>query len=179
MKVGSTFAEHKAEAPLKLGVCVLTCSTSRYRDQQSGKSVKDLSGDAIANHLAEAGHKVVGRKLVPDNEAIIRQTLREMLSQRNIDAIIITGGTGISPRDITIEVARDLFEKDIPGFGELFRKISYDAVGSPAILTRAAAGVAKSKLIFCLPGSPDAVNRAMASLIVPEIGHMVKHIRET
>jgi len=179
MRNSSTSAEHKAKAPLKLKVYVLTCSTSRYRDQQSGKSVEDSSGDIIANQLTKAGHTVVERKLVPDNEAMIRQTLREMLSQRDIDAIIITGGTGISPKDITIEVARDLFEKDIPGFGELFRKISYDAVGSPAILTRAAAGVAKSKLIFCLPGSPDAVDRAMASLIVPEIGHMVKHIRET
>jgi len=110
---------------------------------------------------------------------MIKQTLREILSRRDIDAIIVTGGTGISPKDVTIEVARDLFEKDIPGFGELFRKISYDEIGSPAILTRAVAGIAKSKLIFCLPGSPDAVNRAMASLIVPEIGHMVKHIRES
>jgi len=179
MKISSTSAEHKAEAPLKIKVYVLTCSTSRYRDQQSGKSVEDLSGDAIADHLTKAGHIVAGRKLVPDNEAMIRQTLREILSRRDIGAIIVTGGTGISPKDITIEVARDLFEKDIPGFGELFRKISYDEIGSPAILTRAVAGVAKSKLIFCLPGSPDAVNRAMASLILPEIGHMVKHIRES
>jgi len=179
MKNSSTSAEHKAKAPLKLRVCVLTCSTSRYRDQQSGKAVEDPSGDIIEKHLTKAGHTVTGRKLVPDNEAMIKQTLRELLSRRDVDAIIITGGTGISPKDVTIEAARDLFEKDIPGFGELFRKISYDAVGSPAILTRAAAGVAKSKLIFCLPGSPDAVNRAMAPLIVPEIGHMVKHIRET
>jgi len=179
MKISSTSAEHKAKAPLKLKVFVITCSTSRYAHQQSGKSVEDLSGDAIVNHLTKAGHIVAGRKLVPDNEAMIRQTLRKILSQGDIDAIILTGGTGISPKDITIEVVRDLFEKDIPGFGELFRKISYDAVGSPAILTRALAGVAKSKLVFCLPGSPEAVNRAMASLIVPEIGHMVKHIRET
>jgi len=179
MKTSSTSAEHKAKAPLKLGVYVLTCSTSRYRDRESGRSVEDPSGDMIANHLTKAGHTVIGRKLVPDNEAIIKQTLREILIRRDIDAVIMTGGTGISPKDVTIEVARDLFEKDIPGFGELFRKISYDEIGSPAILTRAVAGVAKSKLIFCLPGSPDAVNRAMASLIVPEIGHMVKHIRES
>jgi len=109
---------------------------------------------------------------------MIQKHVRKALSSPEIDALIITGGTGLSPRDLTIESVSPFLQKNIPGFGELFRKISFDKIGSPAMLSRALAGSSNGKLIFCLPGSPDAVETAMTRLILPEIGHMLKVSRE-
>jgi molybdenum cofactor biosynthesis protein B len=109
---------------------------------------------------------------------MIRKIAKRVLSSRTVDALIITGGTGLSPRDVTVESISPFVEKEVPGFGELFRKISFDRIGSAAMLSRAFAGSAKGKLIFCLPGSPDAVQTAMEQLILPEISHMIKISRE-
>jgi len=176
--MSETAHKHKLGAPKALNISVITCSTSKYWSQREGKVVSDESGDLIEWQAKKAGNHVLGRSLIPDNEAMIRQLLSEQLADKNVDAIIFTGGTGMSPRDITIEVVRGYIEKELPGFGELFRKISYDKIGSPAILTRATAGVARGKAIFCLPGSPDAVELAMNSLILPELGHVIKVARE-
>jgi molybdenum cofactor biosynthesis protein B len=176
--MSETALAHKAEAPAKVKVFILTCSTSKYKRQRAGEKVEDPSGDLIANSLKNAGHAVVGKKIVPDSEALIKQALQEALALKDVDAIIICGGTGIAPKDLTIEVAEKFFEKNLPGFGEIFRKLSYEKIGSPAILTRATAGIAREKAIFCLPGSTDAVETAMTTLIIPEIGHILKHARE-
>lgn len=100
------------------------------------------------------------------------------MSNESVDAVVASGGTGITQSDITIEAIRPLFEKELPGFGELLRKISYEKIGSPAVMTRATAGIVKGKAIFCIPGSPQAVETALKHLILPEVGHIVKHARE-
>lgn len=171
-------AKHKEHAPKSLSVSILTCSTSKFREQRRGRRVEDPSGDIIERLMKDAGHRIAWRKLISDDDEAIRRSVRTALRSREPDALIITGGTGLSPTDLTVETVRDLIEKDMPGFGEIFRRISYDRIGSPAIMTRAMAGVAKGKVIFCLPGSPDAVETALSSLIIPEIGHAVKIARQ-
>jgi molybdenum cofactor biosynthesis protein B len=109
---------------------------------------------------------------------MIQDEAMYVLGLSALDVAIFSGGTGITPSDITIETVSPFFEKTLPGFGEFFRRISYDKVGSAAVLSRAVAGVAKGKAIFCIPGSPDAVKTAVEMLILPEAPHIVKHARE-
>jgi len=176
--LSETSKRHKAEAPKKLSVHVVTCSTSKYDQKKSGKQVDDVSGNIIERLMKEAGHEISGRDLIPDSEAMIKQTVREAAVSPNVDAVIITGGTGISPKDVTIEAVEEILDKELPGFGELFRKISYDSIGSAAVMSRALAGATRGKAVFCIPGSPDAVQKALKNLIIPEIAHIVKHSRE-
>jgi len=100
------------------------------------------------------------------------------LSSSELDAVVFCGGTGIAPKDVTIETVTPFFEKTLPGFGEIFRRLSYDNMGSAAVMSRAAAGVAKGKVLFCIPGSPDAVRVSVETLILPETSHIVRHVRE-
>ena len=109
---------------------------------------------------------------------MISEAVEEVLNMPDLDVAIFSGGTGITPTDITIETVTPFFEKTLPGFGEFFRRISFDRVGSAAVLSRAVAGVAKGKALFCIPGSPDAVRVAVEMLILPESPHIVKHARE-
>lgn len=169
---------HKAAAPKQVGIYIITCSTSRYTELETGKKTDDLSGDIIEQLVLNAGHRVEGRELIPDSRPKIRKAARTALASERVDALIITGGTGLSARDVTIESLSSLYEKEISGFGELFRKMSFDKIGSAAMLTRASAGLAKGKAIFCLPGSPDAVQTALEELILPELGHIIKVGRE-
>ena len=169
---------HRHMSPKILGISIITCSTSKFEQQKTGGRPDDKSGDIIESLVSKAGHRVERRRLISDSKPMIRREVRKVLSSRRTDALIITGGTGLSPRDVTIESVSSVLEKEIPGFGELFRKISYDKIGAAAMLTRAIAGSSKGKLIVCLPGSPDAVETAMRKLILPEIGHMLKFIRE-
>jgi molybdenum cofactor biosynthesis protein B len=115
--------------------------------------------------------------LIPDRIGLLRNTLRDAL-RSSVDAVVITGGTGIAPSDVTVEAVTPLLEKQLPGFGELLRKISYDKIGSAAMMTRAIAGVVKGKAVFCLPGSPDGVATAVTSLILPELGHVLSIARQ-
>ncbi|RJS85086.1 molybdenum cofactor biosynthesis protein MoaB, partial [Candidatus Bathyarchaeota archaeon] len=108
----------------------------------------------------------------------IQRTVLRMLKSRKIDVIITCGGTGISPSDVTIEAVRPLLEKELEGFGELFRLLSYQEIGSAALLTRAVAGVSKGKVIFCIPGSPNSVKLSLEKLVIPEAAHIIKHARE-
>jgi len=121
---------------------------------------------------------VVSRVLIPDSRRDLAREITKAKRSREVGSIIICGGTGITKQDITIEVVERILDKEIPGFGELFRKLSYDEVGSAAILSRGISGVTCGKIIFCLPGSRNAVQLAMNQLILPEIGHMVKHASE-
>jgi len=145
---------------------------------RNGEKTDDKSGNIIERLALQAGHRVNSRYLISDSQRMIQKHVRKTLSSPKIDALIITGGTGLSPRDLTIESVSPFLQKNIPGFGELFRKISFEKIGSPAMLSRALAGSSHGKLIFCLPGAPDAVKTAMTRLILPEIGHMLKVSRE-
>jgi molybdenum cofactor biosynthesis protein B len=168
---------HKEKAPKRLNFAVVTVSTSRYKDSEADKLVTDESGDLIAETLQKNGHTVISRKLISDDKNMIKQTIQEMLKSPKIDAIVTSGGTGINPSDVTIETVEPLLEKRLPGFGEIFRQLSYVEIGSAAVMTRAIAGVAKGKAVFCLPGSPNAVNLCLGRLILPEVGHIILHAR--
>lgn len=176
--MSETATKHKLKAPTNLSFAVITCSTSRHQRLQQVKPVTDPSGDIIVRLLNQAGHKVAFRRVVPDDRELITKAVKDALSQKEIDVVITCGGTGIAPTDITIETVRELLEKELPGFGEILRRISYDQIGSPAVLTRALGGTVGGKAIFCLPGSPQAVETALKYLIIPESGHIIKHARE-
>jgi len=176
--MSSTAKKHRSESPNRVTFSIITCSSSKYEAKIKGKKVDDPSGDLIEKILKNNGHVVHNRSLISDDKIGIRNSIKDALSDDNIDSIITTGGTGISPSDITIESVRIFLSKDIPGFGELFRKISYEMIGSAAMITRAIAGIVQEKPIFCLPGSSNAVEIAMVNLIIPEIGHIIKHAKE-
>lgn len=161
------------------GCAVITVSTSRYgrnRNAKKPQDADDASGGLIISLLEAAGHRICGYMLVSDDTSMIRDAVAALT--RDADAILITGGTGISPRDVTIEAVAPLFEKEIPGFGELFRQKSLASIGTAVMLSRATAGVAGGTLIFCLPGSPAGVELALSELIIPELGHLMNHIKE-
>jgi len=165
---------HKASAPRSIGIYVITCSTSKFNQLKAGQEPDDASGDIIQRLAREAGNTIEGRKLISDSKPMITKSTKQALRARRVDVVIITGGTGLSPRDVTPESVAPLLDRTIPGFGELFRKISFDSIGSSAFLSRAFAGMSRGKVIFCLPGSPDAVQTAMEKLILPEVGHIFR-----
>ena len=170
--------KHKAAAPKQLTFAVFVCSTSRYQQLQKGERISDVSGDLIEALLKIAGHRILFKKIIADDKALIREEVKNVLSSADIDAAIFCGGTGIAPSDVTIETVSPFLEKTLPGFGEIFRRLSYNKVGSSAVLSRAVAGVAKGKALFCIPGSPDAVRVSIETLILPEAPHIVRHARE-
>jgi molybdenum cofactor biosynthesis protein B len=170
---------HKSKAPKTLNFGIFICSTSRYSQIEAGeKQVSDVGGDTIVQMLEKAGQKVLFKKIIADDETQIQDAAMYALGLEHLDVAIFSGGTGITPTDITIETVTPFLEKTLPGFGEFFRRISFDHVGSAAVLSRAIAGVAKGRAFFCIPGSPDAVKTALETLILPEAPHIVKHARE-
>jgi len=177
--LSETVKKHKEKAPRNLSFAVITISTSRYRDLQAGKPVTDESRDLILRILRNSGHTIAVQRLITDDKAMIEETTLEMLSSPKVEAIISTGGTGIAPTDLTIEAVEPLLEKELPGFGELFRHLTYQEIGSAAVMSRAIAGVANGKAVFCLPGSPHAVELCLERLILPETAHIVLHARGT
>ena len=138
----------------------------------------DVSGDNIIKMIREAGHNVKIKKIIADDKNMIIKALKEIIYLPNIHAAIFSGGTGITPTDITIETIKPFLEKILPGFGEIFRQISFKEIGSVAILSRAIAGLVKDKVVYCIPGSPNAVRISVERLILPETAHIVKHLRE-
>ncbi len=170
---------HKSKAPKTLTFGIFICSTSRFNQIEAGeKDVSDLGGDTIIDLLKKAGQKVLFKKIIADDETMIQDAVMYATGLNEVDVAIFSGGTGITLTDITIETVLPFLDKVLPGFGEFFRRISFDHVGSAAVLSRAIAGVAKGKAIFCIPGSPDAVKTAVEMLILPESPHIVKHARE-
>jgi molybdenum cofactor biosynthesis protein B len=176
--VSESSKQHKATAPKQLNFAVFVCSTSRYQQLQKGKKIDDVSGDTITALLTNAGHKVLSKKIVADDKNMIAEAVKNVLNSAELDAAIFCGGTGIAPKDVTIESVQPFLEKTLPGFGEIFRRLSYDKVGSAAVMSRAVAGVAKGKALFCIPGSPDAVQVSVETLILSEAPHIVRHARE-
>jgi len=176
--VSESTKKHKAEAPKRLKFGIFICSTSRYQQLKKGEQVEDVSGDLIEAFLKNAGHTVTFRKLIPDDKTLIEEGVQQALASSDLDAVVFCGGTGIATSDITIETVSPFLEKILPGFGEIFRLLSFDKLGSAAVLSCAIAGVAKGKAFFCIPGSPDAVRLCVKRLILPETSHIVKHARE-
>ena len=170
---------HKAKAPKTLNFGIYICSTSRYKLIEQGEAaVSDVSGNTLTDLLRNAGQNILFKKIIADDKVMISDAVQQALNTPNLDVAIFSGGTGITPSDVTIETVSPFFEKTLPGFGEFFRRISFDRVGSAAVLSRAVAGVAKGKALFCIPGSPDAARVAVEMLILPESPHIVKHARE-
>lgn len=160
----------RAAAEGSVGVAIVTVSDSR-------DATTDRGGPRLAE-LVEAGeHRVVDRRMVRDDEASIRATVRELVEAPDVDVVLVTGGTGVASRDVTVEAVRPLFEKELPGFGELFRALSWESIGAAAMLSRATAGVADGRAIFLLPGSPAALDLAMEQLILPELRHLLDQAR--
>jgi molybdenum cofactor biosynthesis protein B len=176
--VSESSKRHKATAPKQLNFGVFVCSTSRYQQLQNGSKMNDVSGDLIEALVKIAGHKVLFKKIISDDKGQIQDAVKKALGSADLDAAVFCGGTGIAPSDITIETVAPFLEKTLPGFGEVFRHLSYNKVGSAAILSRAVAGVAKGKALFCIPGSPEAVRFSLETLILPEAPHIVRHARE-
>ncbi|TWT01787.1 molybdenum cofactor biosynthesis protein B [Planomicrobium sp. CPCC 101079] len=159
----------------KIRLAVLTVSDTRTKET-------DLGGKLVQELAEEKGLDIAAYRIVPDDAQCIRQTVKDWLQEEKVDVVITTGGTGIAKRDVTLEAISPLFEKQLDGFGELFRYVSFlEDVGTKALLSRAAAGVANDKAIFVLPGSRGAVKLAMNRLILPEIRHIVfeltKHLQ--
>lgn len=161
--------EHKAHAPSTIGCMVITCSDTRTPET-------DISGQLIRTLLEDRGHTVVGYHLVKDDPAQIQLWIARGAVHEGVQAIIINGGTGISRRDSTFEAVDEMLEKRLAGFGEIFRLLTYQEIGSPAIMSRATAGVIKSRVLFSIPGSENAVRLAMNKLILPELGHLVQQL---
>lgn len=137
----------------------------------------DTSGALIKRLLEEGGHTVAGYEIVKDEPEDIRSLIARALAQPGVDAVLLNGGTGIAPRDGTFEVVSGMLDKRIDGFGELFRFLSYEDIGSAAMLSRAVAGAAGSRVVASMPGSRGAVELAMTKLLVPQLGHMVAQVR--
>ncbi|MBN1244197.1 MogA/MoaB family molybdenum cofactor biosynthesis protein [Candidatus Bathyarchaeota archaeon] len=170
--------KHKSAAPKQLNFAVFVCSTSRYQEAQKSEKIDDVSGDTIEALLRNAGHRVLSRKIIADDKGMIEEAVHSVLSSAELDSAVFCGGTGVAPKDVTIETVSPFFEKTLPGFGEIFRRLSYDKMGSAAVMSRAVAGVAKGKVLFCIPGSADAVRVSVETLILPETPHIVRHVRE-
>lgn len=158
--------DHKIKAPKTVNLAIITVSDTR-------SEADDSSGMAIAEIMARAGHSIAKRAIVKDEIEEIQKALRELIEDNSVQAVVMSGGTGIARRDVTLEAITPFVEKCIPGFGELFRALSFSQVGSAAMMSRATAFVTERKIVFCLPGSEKAVRLAVEKLIAPELGHMV------
>ncbi|CAA9430613.1 MAG: Molybdenum cofactor biosynthesis protein MoaB [uncultured Rubrobacteraceae bacterium] len=163
--------KHREASPERVRVAVLTISDTRTPETDTG-------GNAIVELMQEAGHEIPRREIVKDDAPRIEVVLQELLNDDGVDAVITTGGTGISARDTTYEVVSRLIDKKLDGFGEIFRMISYEEIGAAAILSRAVAGASGSKFVACLPGSTNAVRLATEKLLAPEISHVVFELRK-
>jgi molybdenum cofactor biosynthesis protein B len=161
-------SDHRKTAAAHVRCAVLTISDTRALET-------DVSGRTIVELLEEAGHIVAKRQILRDEPADVHDAVVAQLG--GVDALITTGGTGITSRDSTYEAIAGILEKRLDGFGELFRALSYQEIGSAAMMTRAAAGVARGTAIFILPGSEHAVRLGMTRLILPELGHVVRELR--
>lgn len=166
----SSVEEHRREAPQSVSCYIITVSDTRTPETDSG-------GDLVQAMLEEAGYSLAGRTLVKDDYEAIRELVYKKSAHSGIEAVLLTGGTGISPRDTTYEAVASLLDKTLPGFGEIFRYLSFtEDIGSAAILSRAIAGTIGSTAIFSMPGSTGAVKLAMSRIIIPELRHVMREI---
>jgi molybdenum cofactor biosynthesis protein B len=165
--------EHKTE---NIKFSAIIVSDTRHQQLMARKSVEDLTTPLIKRLLTENNYILQNQYIVPNDKNEITQILSSLIEANDSDFILFSGGTGIGPKDITIETLQPLLEKEMPGFGELFRHLSYEEIGPGAMLSRATAGIIKKKIIFILPGNPNAVETALKKLILPEVDHLVNMI---
>jgi molybdenum cofactor biosynthesis protein B len=163
----ATPREHRAHAPTSVACFVLTISDTRTPETDTG-------GRVVRDLLARAGHTLVGSAITRDEPAEVQRIVREQCANPAVQAVILSGGTGITSRDSTFEAVEALLDKPLPGFGELFRMLSYQEIGPAAMLSRAQAGVCAGRIVVSLPGSPNACRLAMDKLVIPELGHLVR-----
>ena len=159
--------EHKAAAPARVGCYVVTVSDTRTEDTDTG-------GRAVIDLLTAAGHQVIGRSIVKDDAEMLRDCIGRQLANPAVQAIITTGGTGITSRDCTYEAVSAMLQKKLDGFGEIFRALSYEQIGPAAMMSRAVAGTISGRVVISLPGSEAAVRLAIEKLVLPELGHLVR-----
>lgn len=164
--------QHRSKSLQSVTVGVVSVSTTRTLET-------DESGHWIRRQALAAGHQVVAHIVVPDKADVIRETIVKLIAASMPQALIVTGGSGISPKDVTIEAVRPLFIKELTAFGPIFAQLSYSQIGSAALLSRATAGIIGRTLVFCLPGSLKACRLACDILIFPEIGHVLMHVAES
>ncbi len=163
--------EHKKSAPKTVKIGIITVSTTR--------SLKDdKSGLWISKRAKKEGHEVVFHQVIPDEIEIITRTVMDVIKDPAPQALLVTGGTGISSKDVTIEAVHPLFTKELTAFGPIFAQLSFEQIDSAAILSRATAGVIEKTILFCMPGSINACKLACKAIIFPELGHLVRHIHE-
>ncbi len=162
--------QHRREAPRSVGCAVITISDTRTLETDTG-------GQTVVDLLSEAGHRVLLREIIRDEPGPMRGLLEGLRDREDIDAILMTGGTGLGSRDQTFETVSGLLEKPLPGYGELFRMLSYEEIGPAAMLSRATGGLIGRTVLLTMPGSRAAVRLAMEKLIVPELGHVVREAR--
>jgi len=163
---------HRRDAPARVPTAVVTVSDTRTLESDAG-------GALVAELLEAAGHPVASRAIVRDEPDAIRRALADALAAPDVRAVILTGGTGVAPRDVTPETVEPLLDRVIPGFGELFRVLSYQEIGSAALLSRALAGLRDGRVVFALPGSRGALRLALEKLILPELGHLAGEALKT
>lgn len=163
--------EHKKDAPNRVTVGIITISTTRTLQT-------DQSGQWMKKRAKKEGHNVVLHQVVTDDATAIVNTIQEAIQESLPQVLVLSGGTGISSKDVTIEAVKPLFEKELTGFGPVFAQLSFEEIDSAAILSRATAGVVGQTILFCIPGSLEACKLACKALIFPELGHLVKHLYE-
>lgn len=164
--------QHRQSARAAVPTLVVTVSDTRTLETDSG-------GALAAELLAGAGHPLVRREIVKDEPAAIADAVRRGLAEDGVGALLLTGGTGVAPRDVTPDAVEPLLERVIPGFGEIFRALSYQEIGSAALLSRALAGIAAGRVVFVLPGSRGAVRLGLEKLVLPELGHLAAEALKT
>jgi molybdopterin adenylyltransferase len=163
--------EHKKHAPQKISLAVLSISSTRSLEN-------DESGHWIKKNAINAGHDVLLHQVIPDDFNKIRNAVIHCVKDNKIQTVILTGGTGIAHKDVTIEAVQPLFEKELIGFALLFAQLSYKEIGAAAMLSRATGGMIDNTMVFCIPGSLNACKLACKELILPELGHLIKHAVE-
>jgi molybdenum cofactor biosynthesis protein B len=162
-------SEHKKDAPKRLQIAILSVSTTRtLSDDTSGLWIKKAS--------QKEGHEVLFHQVVPDDMDVIAETVTDVIQKMSPHAFLITGGSGLSKKDVTIEAIRPLFDKELSAFSPLFAQLSFEEIDSAAIMSRATAGIVEKTAVFCMPGSLKACKLACNALIFPELGHITKHI---
>ncbi len=159
-------------------VAIIVTSDSKFLSLLRGEVVSDESGAICFNLLSRQGADVFNQLIVPNNKDLIASLVKHLVDVLDVNTIVITGGTGLSTKDITIEAVESVAEKELHGFGELFRRLSYESIGEHAILSRASAYTYKRCVIFCLPGSPDAVRLALERIIIPVLRHVLHELNK-
>ena len=168
--MAATHKEHESQGPQSARCAVITVSDTRTLENDTG-------GQTVIDHLQAASHTIAHREIIPDEPTRMRLLLESLRQREDVDVILLTGGTGISSRDQTYETVSGVLDKALPGYGELFRMLSYQEIGPAAILSRAVGGLLGRKVLLTMPGSPAAVRLAMEKIIVPQIPHLMREAR--